>query len=256
MCHCSWCYCENLLKTVQQLDLVLFSLFEIEQTRCVVRSWVGKHVATLPFSGAFEMLSIIGKLMHPLWEPSLQFRSGQRLPADHRCWLLPECSNCDSGWAPNFWPLNRLDICHRLPQWFLRSFNLFRSGFHSFHSGFRWRQCKQLQAVAAGIAGDCRGRRAGAHGKWLLLVASDTAPGCCNWMAAGVTRPFAQMHHDPPLRTMTYLCLDRRLLNAFVIGWVCKGPPKFKSTIVHTSGSWHNASMSGGHAKCTLIPRI
>ena len=27
-----------ILKTVQQLDLVLFSLFEIEQTRCVVRS--------------------------------------------------------------------------------------------------------------------------------------------------------------------------------------------------------------------------
>ena len=71
----------------------------------------------------------------------------------------------------NFWPLNRLDICHRLPQWFLRSFNLFRSGFHSFHSGFRWRQCKQLQAVAAGIAGDCRGRRAGHMGN-----------GCCWWL--------------------------------------------------------------------------
>ena len=205
MCHCSWCYCENLLKTVQQLDLVLFSLFEIEQTRCVVRSWVGKHVATLPFSGAFEMLSIIGKLMHPLWEPSLQFRSGQRLPADHRCWLLPECSNCDSGWAPNFWPLNRLDICHRLPQWFLRSFNLFRSGFHSFHSGFRWRQCKQLQAVAAGIAGDAGLGHMGNGCCWWLLTLRQAA--ATEWRPVSPVRlPRCTMtHHYAPWRTFVWI---------------------------------------------------
>jgi hypothetical protein len=116
------------------------------------------------------MLSIIGKLMHPLFSqrakapgrsqmltPSgmlkLRFRLGTKFLAFESSGHLPQIATVVS-------------IC----------FNLFRSGFHSF----RWRQCKQLQAVAAGIAGDCRGRRAGAHGKWLLLVASDTAPGCCN----------------------------------------------------------------------------
>ena len=235
MCHCSWCYCGNLLKTVQQLDLVPFFLSEIGQTRFVVKS----GVATLPFSGTFEMLSIIGKFLDSLWEPSLQFRSGQgsrqitdadsfrnaqtAIQAGHLIlglgiWVWTSVTVVSISVSP-YLSFLRLIMVDQF---------LWAKCFVPF--SFRF-QVEAVQATPSRGGGDCRGLP-GMPGwdtcgmGWLPVAA------CGLWHCSRLLQLNGGRCHpsvcpdapsDAPWRIMTYQRSDWRLLNAFFIGSRRKG---------------------------------